>query len=132
VELGRQLLLLERPFPFENAKKVTRDSRAPSWLSRPRTDVPAEPPSHRPCGAITQTTHNGGGYISSRSYKIQPFRAAGAGAPAPHNISKANDSCHNWKGLAHKYPTDLNDDNFAAEMQHLPLVYIKQILEYKN
>ena len=35
------------------------------------------------------------------------------------------------KGLAHKYPTDLNDDNFAAEMQHFPLVYIKQILEYK-
>ena len=25
------------------------------------------------------------------------------------------------KGLAHKYPTDLNDGDFAAEMQHLPL-----------
>jgi hypothetical protein len=31
-----------------------------------------------------------------------------------------------------EYPTDLNDDNFAAEMQHLPLEYTKQILEYKN
>ena len=26
------------------------------------------------------------------------------------------------KVLAHKYPTDLNDEDFAAEMQHLPLV----------
>jgi hypothetical protein len=25
-----------------------RDSQAPSWLSGPRTDVPAEPPSHMP------------------------------------------------------------------------------------
>jgi hypothetical protein len=39
-------------------------------------------------------SHNGGGSISSHSYQIQPFRAAGAGAPAP-NISKVNDSCHN-------------------------------------
>jgi hypothetical protein len=28
-------------------------------------------------GAITQTTHNDGSSISSRSYQIQPFRAAG-------------------------------------------------------
>ena len=46
-------------------------------------------------GAITQTTHNDGSSISSRSYQIQPFRAAGACASAPHNISIANDSCHN-------------------------------------
>jgi hypothetical protein len=26
-----------------------RDSHAPSWLSGSRTDVPAEPPSHRSC-----------------------------------------------------------------------------------
>ena len=26
-----------------------RDLYAPSCLSGPRTDVPAEPPSHRPC-----------------------------------------------------------------------------------
>ena len=26
-----------------------RDSQAPSWLSGPQIDVPAEPPSHRPC-----------------------------------------------------------------------------------
>ena len=26
-----------------------RDSRASSWLPGPRTDVPTEPPSHRPC-----------------------------------------------------------------------------------
>ena len=26
-----------------------RDSQAPPWLSGPRTDVPAEPPSHMPC-----------------------------------------------------------------------------------
>ena len=51
-------------------------------------------------GAITQTTHNGRGSISSRSYQIQPFRAAGAGAPAPH-ISKANDSCHNCGLFGH-------------------------------
>jgi hypothetical protein len=25
-----------------------RDSQAPSWLSGPQTDVPTEPPSHRP------------------------------------------------------------------------------------
>jgi hypothetical protein len=46
-------------------------------------------------GAITQTTHNDGSSISSPSYQIQPFRAAGACDPAPHNISIANDSCHN-------------------------------------
>jgi hypothetical protein len=45
-------------------------------------------------GATTQTSHNGGGSISSHIYQIQPFRAAGAGAPAPH-ISKVNDSYHN-------------------------------------
>jgi hypothetical protein len=26
-----------------------RDSLAPSWLSSPRADVPADPPSHMPC-----------------------------------------------------------------------------------
>ena len=26
-----------------------RDSLAPSWLSSPRADVPADPPSHVPC-----------------------------------------------------------------------------------
>ena len=26
-----------------------RDSQVPSWLSESRTDVPVEPPSHRPC-----------------------------------------------------------------------------------
>jgi len=26
-----------------------RDSQAPSWQSGSQTDVPAEPPSHRPC-----------------------------------------------------------------------------------
>jgi hypothetical protein len=52
-------------------------------------------------GAITQTTHNDGSSIASRSYQIQPFRAAGACAPAPHNISKANDSCHNCGLFGH-------------------------------
>ena len=27
------------------------------------------------------------------------------------------------KGSAHQYPTDLNDEDFATEMQHLPLVH---------
>ena len=27
------------------------------------------------------------------------------------------------KGLAHQYPTDLNDEDFVTEMQHLPLVH---------
>ena len=27
------------------------------------------------------------------------------------------------KGLAHQYPIDLNDEEFATEMHHLPLVY---------
>ena len=31
------------------AKGTFRDSWVPSWFSGPRTDVPAEPPSHRHC-----------------------------------------------------------------------------------
>jgi hypothetical protein len=31
------------------AKAPFKDSRAPSWLTGPGTDVPAEPPSHMPC-----------------------------------------------------------------------------------
>ena len=31
-----------------------RDSRASSWLPGPRTDVPTEPPSHRPCDYCVQ------------------------------------------------------------------------------
>ena len=27
------------------------------------------------------------------------------------------------KGVAHQYPTDLNGEDFATEIQHLPLVY---------
>ena len=30
-----------------------RDSCSLSWLSGPRTDVPAQPPSHRPCVPLT-------------------------------------------------------------------------------
>ena len=30
------------------AMRHFRDSQAPSWLSGPRTDVPAKPPSHMP------------------------------------------------------------------------------------
>ena len=29
-----------------------RDYHAPSWVSWLRTDVPAEPPSHRPCHLV--------------------------------------------------------------------------------
>jgi hypothetical protein len=35
--------------------RLFRDSRSLSWLSGSRTDVPAEPPSHRPCVPLTST-----------------------------------------------------------------------------
>jgi len=38
------------------AMRPFRDSQARYWLSGPRTDVPAEPPSHRPWWYVIRTS----------------------------------------------------------------------------
>ena len=50
-----------------------RDSRAPSWLSGPRIDVPTEPSSHRPC-----TGRPGREYATSLLFVYGNYRSFGS------------------------------------------------------